>query len=170
MNDDGDKSIKTHSEIIDMIDELRTIEGSSEDFIINKSELKEDIYEVKFKISDKEDENLENKKKFLFNFKKYFSITKSQEKEILNPTTFNIGFNKEGKFVNLDFKEEKNRDKQKFQFKNLIKLKKGKKIKNIKSEDKKGKFKGKISKIGKLKKVIPSKKKNKDKPKDERSD
>ncbi len=165
-NDEKD-SIKSHKQIIHMIDELKEFENIKIDHEIKEKPMTNEILEIdKNEINDNlVIETEEEKKEFLKNVNLFPKIRwKNEENKEINPSTFKIGFNKNGDLVNLDFKQKKIQEekKVKLNFKNLFSLFKIKdKNKNEgkeKSNDSKiSMIKDKIGKIGKLKKLIPSK-------------
>jgi len=169
--EDKEDSVKSHQEIVHMIDEIRDFE----DIKINMESQKEkkEVYEVKQKefIDEIEVKNKDEKVSFLKK-NRFFNETNKE----INPAIFNIGFDKQGNLVNLDFKEQKPPEKENSKlnidkFKKILKRKKGDKKesndKEDKSEGKKvSKIKGKLGGIGKLKKIIPKKSKKEESPKE----
>jgi len=163
--DDRD-SLKSHKEIIRSIDEIREFENEYYDFEIE--EKKQDIKRINesievehktlFYSDDLLDEGTKNK---FFDKLRKVHFTRSPERgdeKPVNPAIFNIGFNKNGDLVNLDFKiTDVKKEKGSFNIKNLFRRKKDEKTS---TDSKFGKLKSKLGKISKLKKVIPSRSKN----------
>ena len=87
----------------------------------------------------------------------------------ITPTTFRFGVDENGKLVNLDLRKPKIKPKSESRFKKLtglkgkLRRKKGGKTELEVTEEKSktSKFKGALDKVGKLKKAIPHKSKNK---------
>ena len=165
-SDNKESSIKSHKEIIQMIDELKEFENISIDDKIEKKPTSNEIIEIDKKEIDN---NLvietDEKKKEFFKNVTLFSKNKKEKRENkdVNPSTFKIGFNKNGDLVNLDFKKKEipEEKKEKLNFKNILsKFKRGNKNKKEKSNDSKiSLIKDKIGNIGKIKKLIPSRSK-----------
>jgi len=154
--------VKTHAEIIEMINELKELEERYGEFEIIDIEVKEELIEV-------EHSELADSEKLV------------SERETKKTATFKIRFDEAGNLVNTDFRKVKPKKPSKFKTKivgKLPKLKQG----GLKRKDKKGadkgetgsdevkdkeskgsKLKGRFGKIGKLKKVIPNKGKRNEK-------
>ena len=170
-NSDSDNmsnsNIKDHSEILQLIDEIIAYEQDFTNFstvtIQETQDVKQDLIEIEHQEINSEDEVLENKEKNTF-IKK---IKKEPKPKV--PTNFKIGFDENGKLVNLDLKkiQPKNKAKEpkgKFNLKKIIPFrKKQDKSDDSESSSKKSKLKGLkggLGKLGKLKKVIPNKNKS----------
>jgi len=160
LKDEG--SIKSHKEIIQLIDEIRNLEEEDINYEIDL-EKKEDRpieIEKKFPLEDNDFTDEGPKNNFFNRLKSYSTLNKIDDTPI-NPTTFNIGFDKDGDLVNLNLKRKKKIKKEKshFKIKNLIKRNKDKK----ESNDKKvSGLKSKLAVIGKLKNIIPSRSSSKE--------
>jgi len=165
LNNENDRLLKTHEEILELIDEIKIFEENFQDFIVEKAEL-----DVKEELIDIEPEKPKIIKPIPIKQKE------KKEKHIIKPffktntpATFKIRFNENGELVNLDFKKSKNqkvkKTKKKFSLKNIKNLRKKSKEKSEVNEgkSKSGKLKGGLGKLGKLKKAIPSKSKKKEK-------
>jgi len=170
---------KTHEEIIQMIEEIKQIENIFNEFEIEKEGPQEELIEVEEEILEEFtpiDTEIDKT-----GLKKWLDGKKEDKPDSI-PATFKIRFNESGELVNLDFRkskvksEGKTKKAIKFDFKKLKgKFKrKGKKDegkseesgekpkKSKEKRDKSSRFSGlksKLGGIGKLKRVIPSKKK-----------
>ena len=173
--------IKTHKEITEMINDLKDFEkdfGEFEIIEINKVEdlIEVDIAERDIIQSKFEKKDLEHPKKKLNKFnikirKKSDDLSISKSKKT---ATFKIRFDESGNLINMDIRKPPPKKQLNIKNKIIGKLPKLKKTslrkKGKKSKDdgelkdnklpKKG-FKGKLGKIGNLKKAIPGKGKSK---------
>lgn len=175
---DKEDSIKEHDEIIQMIDEIRGFEDIHIDFEPEIKKERIEIFEIENDISEENKVDIDKKDKQNFLKKIKFNIHPDREtiKKELKPNVFNIGFNDNGELVNLDLKKKKVIEKTDKKlsldkFKNLIKRNKNKSdVPTSESDNEKGskfsKIKDKLGKIGKLKKIIPSRSKNEEKAQD----
>jgi len=146
--------IMNHSEIIDLIDEIKGYEVDFKDVSVDNVELEQ--VENIIEIAHQEKEIVKNKSFFsnFFNKEKKVASTK--------PTIIKFRVDTEGKLINTDIRKFKSISDNKLF---LLFNKLFSKIKRNKKNDKKGSSKksklGNIknlgSKIGKLKKVIPNK-------------
>jgi len=168
-NSDSDKlshsEIKGHSEILQIIDEIRGYEKNFMDFstevVEEVPDVEHDLIEVSHETVIPEDDLSESEKK-------NFSLFKKEKESKPNvPTTFKIGFNEKGELVNLDLKQpkpkkENEKSKSKFNLKKLIPIKKKgeESAESSESSSKVSKLKGGLGKLSKLKKVIPNKNKS----------
>ncbi len=190
--EDGlDSNIKSHDDIIQKINEIKTFEEKYPYFDINElpqenlqqeNKIEDDFNEknhqnkifnklkvfnkIKFKKSEKDNSNVKEfkKPKKIEEATKEIKEKKAEERDV-NPTVFNIGYDKDGDLVNLDLKKIKAKDKggkANTGFLNKI-LKRGKSEEGNKEE--KGnivsKIKNSFGKIGKIKNAIPLKGKKK---------
>lgn len=110
--------------------------------------------------------NLRKKIPIKFKLKPKKEVEKEEIKPEITPTTFKLRFDDEGKLVNIDLKKPKPRPKLNLKTLKKIRIRrKDKSEKEAESEEPKekkskiSKLKGGFSKIGKLKNVIPHKKK-----------
>lgn len=169
MNDlDSRQTIKSHNEIIDIIDEIREFEDEKDNLDLNfklkeKNE-KENIIEVEHKVLKCENEILENNKKNRFLKKIHFTTNPKERKKIekmVIPTTFNIGFNENGDLTNLNLRKNKVKKKNYFsKIKGLIIKKKEDESNEKDSSSKIGKIKSKLNFLSKLTRILPIKSKN----------
>jgi hypothetical protein len=178
---DNNESVKSHSEIIHMVDEIRKFELDEENLEIEeeKETNKTDIIEVEHKIIEHETETIDEteKNKFFDQLRNiHFTTHPEGEKEkvekMIIPATFDVGFNKNGELVNLDFKKKIKKEKSSFNIKNLIKRKKGKDTSEEKTDEKEdssrfGKIKSKFGAISKITKIIPKRSKSQEEVKTE---
>ncbi len=162
-SNDKKSSVKSHEELIEIIDELKEFENIEIDENFNKKQKTNEIIEIdKNEVSDNLIIDDSDKRKDFF---KNISIFSNKEKNIdeksvkeINPSTFKIGFNDNGELVNLDFRIKK-------QVENKESNKKKNKSDDEKSNKSKfSKIKNKFSNIGKLKKIIPTRNKKEKKP------
>ena len=157
-------NIKDHSEILQIIDEIRVYE---QDFVDFSTEILEEVEDIKQDLIEIDHEEIISKEEVLSNQnEKKVSFLKKKEKESKPkiPTKFKIGFNEKGELVNLDLKkpkikQEKEGTKGKFDLKRLIK-KKGDAGAGDTSDSSSiiSKLKGLKGRLSTLKKVIPNKK------------
>ena len=182
--------VKTHEEIIEMIDELKELEERYGEFEIIDIEVTEELIEVEHsELADSEKlvSESETKKQSLSKKLKKYQVFRIKvrrrsdtivDKKPVKTATFKIRFDESGNLVNTDFRKVKPKKPSKFKTKIVGKLpklkygglkRKGKKgaaksetgSDEVKDKESKGsKLKGKI---GKLKKVIPNKGKKKEK-------
>jgi len=153
-NQEGDTSgCRSHEEILELIDVIKDLEDSFEEFELEKPEKEnEELIEVEpdeiKPIPIKTDEEIKPKKQ------------KKHESKPVVHTSFKVRFDESGELVNLDLRKPKKEPetKKKISLKKLGKGKKKEKTENTESEEKskKSKLKGGLGKIGKLKRVIPS--------------
>lgn len=166
--------IKSHSEIIDMIDEIRDFEDINIDDEIEEIKPQNDVIEVDHKEleSEPEDIKIEDKKNFLkkIKFNRNPNIEDQVEKEI-KPSVFKIGFDNQGSLVCLDLKNKSQNieRKRKFNSKKILSfIIRGKQDStDEKDEDKSegskfSKIKEKLSGLTKIKNIIPTKSNKKD--------
>lgn len=134
--------IKKHGEILVIIEEIKQFEQRFPEFEIEESEVKEELIEIEQKPKEFE-----------------FPI---EQKEPTSPTVFRLRFTEDGKLENIDLKKPKPRIEKHSRLKTQKTKNKGKKekLQTTKKESNNSKLKGIISKIGKLKRVIPSRGKN----------
>jgi len=174
----SDLDIKDHSEILQIIDDIREFENNFLDFkretVEETGEITQDLIEVEEIEEAVSDEDVLQE----FN-KKFFKKKEKKEPKPRVHTTFKMGFNEEGKLVNLDFKQPKPKkehsgSKSKFNLKKLIpSRKKENEDASDKSESSsklsklKG-LKGGLGKLSKLKKVIPNKNSSSEESKEEK--
>lgn len=168
----SDSEIKSHSEILQLIDEIRIYEQNfvdfSTDLIEETKEEEHELIEIKHKKPSLEKHSFEKKMKAKRVKKKHKSLKKKQKKAKPKvSTTFKIGFDDGGELVNLDLKKPKtkqkgDKSKNKFNLKSILPFKKKGKDNAEGSSDspKSSKLKGGLGKLGKLKKVIPNKNKS----------
>ena len=186
---------KTHAEILQSIDEIKDFETRFQEYDLNKTNFDEDLVDVgsdiiEFKEIEKDIPNFveldkEKLKKFgliksdyikrkkikktirFRSIKKKKTVLKTEDEiKTINPTTFKLRINKEGKLINTDLKEIKPQSKTKKS--SILKKINFKKLKNLKKKtsdekSKKPKLKGGFSKLGRLKKAIPTKTKKQEK-------
>jgi len=153
-NQERDTSeFRSHEEILELIDVIKDLENSFEEFELEEPEKEEEeLIEVNPEeitpIPIKTDEEVKQKKQ-----KKHGS------KPVIH-TSFKVRFDESGELVNLDLRKTKKEPekKKKISLKRLGKGRKKEKTENTESEEKskKSKLKSGLGKIGKLKKVIPS--------------
>ena len=161
-----DIDIKSHEDIIRLINDIRLFEENFEEFEFFKSQEidTDDIIEVDHNVKNndliKQEQDLIDKKKSI----PFFNTG--------NPATFKIRYNEKGDLVNLDLRKtppKKDQTKKRFNIKNILPLHKSKEKKEKKSsedkddKDKKSKIKNTFSKFSKLKNVIPNKGKKENK-------
>ena len=155
-------SIKSHKEIIQLIDEIRDLEEEDINYEIDLEKKEDRRIEVEKRhiIEDNYFTDEDKKNNFFNRFKDHSTLNKLEDKPI-NPTTFNIGFDQKGDLVNLNLKKKKKIKKEKshFKIKNLIKRNKDKK--ESKDNNVSG-LKSKLAFIGKLKNIIPSRSSSKE--------
>jgi hypothetical protein len=164
------EQIKSHSEILDLIDEIKSFETDFVEFELYVPEPKEEIVEVKKDITS-EIESQIAEEKFSYEIRR---AKKKVEKKPIPSATFKIRFNEKGELVNVDLKKPKpkeTKEKKKFSVKSLIPRKKGKGETDTETPEeqtsKGSKLKGGLGKLGKLKNIIPSKSKKSDKTEEE---
>jgi len=178
-------NIKTHEEILELLDEVKRFEKEFEDFEVaprSEVEEKEEFIEVEHETTTVDTVKLiplktkEKKAKYKKRFRHpIFRIkfrTRSEVKKLREEkkaATFRIRFDEEGKLVNLDVKKPKpSKEKPKklslkklFVLKKLIKRGKGETEETETKSEPEGegskfsKLKGGLGKLGKLKGIIP---------------
>ena len=177
LSDTSDNSIQS------LLNEIKEFENRFPEYQINEPEFIEvdtsiidDESENKIKSVDIEKNVAEELSKLSLKYKikrlKLIKIKRKKTSSVMDkvktvkktkdssPTVFNVGFNNEGKLVNLDLREIKKEPKSnRFGFLNKLNFKKNKKkgAKEQKGEIKESKIKSVFGKIGKLKKAIPHK-------------
>jgi len=142
----------SHKEILELIDVIKDLENTFEDFEFKEPEKDEELIEVKPEeikpIPIKTDEEVKKKKQ-----------KKHSSKPVVH-TSFKVRFDESGELINVDLRKPKQEPekKKKFSFKKLVKGRKKEKTETAEPEakSKKSKLKGGLGKIGKLKRVIPS--------------
>jgi len=151
-----DDSIKSHKEIIQLIDEIRDFEDEDVNYEIDLEKKEDRPIEVEKKqtLEDNDLINEDLKNNFFNRVKNHSTLTKIDDTPI-KPTTFNIGFDKNGDLVNLNLKKKNKikREKGHFKIKNLLKRNKDKRDNNDKQASD---SKSKLAFFGKLKNIIPS--------------
>ncbi len=162
----SDSDIKNHSEILQIIDEIRVYEQNFVDFnselVEDKKDIKKDLIEVDHEKNISEDDESIGE----LNNKKFSFLKKTKENEKTKvPTTFKIGFDEDGKLVNLDLKKPKPKkddasSKKKFSVKSLLPKRKKENEETKDDGSKSSKLKKGLGKLSKLKRVIPSKNKS----------
>lgn len=166
--DDGDR-IKSHDEILDLVDNIKRFEEGFAEFELETvEEVKEELIEVDYKSLEPqqglpEPEIVDKPKKLKFLKKKVKPIVEKPS------ATFRIRFNESGNLVNLDFKKpvpKPKKDKKKLSLKKILPGRKSKdKVESDSTKEKSSKvskLKGGLGKIGKIKNVIPNKSKKSD--------
>jgi len=157
-------SIKTHAEILEMLENIKEYEKKIQDLNIESIGIDDELIDVQdqLKFIDLESEEIDfieidndklkqfglDKNSFIKNGKKHkkrirfrlFNHKKEKFKdktsiEIKNPTIFKLRLNKEGKLINLDLKESVKKEKKHSLFKKLN-FKKGKKIEEKETSEK----------------------------------
>ena len=195
-DDEKRSGMKTHEEILAIIQEIKAFEEKFKDYSLLEVEqmqseaTEEELLDVEplpveLEWVEVDEEllkpDLKTKLKILFKLKSREELEPLEwteanlvEGEIIYPTVFKVRFNKEGKLEYLDIKKAKSKPDIKEDLKKLNLLKKikrkGKKEESEAAEGgggKLSKLKGGFGKIGKIKKVIPSRGKKKKEPKKE---
>lgn len=184
-------SVKSHEEIVELIQEIKELEERYGEFeIVEIQEEKEELIEVAHSetaeseqlVSEpeiqKDDLTKKLKKYKIFRIKVRQKDDSNQPTKEIKTATFKLRFDESGKLINTDFRKPTPNEPSKIKTKILGKLpkvslkrrgKKGEgktKDPSVESKEKKSigsKLKGGLGGIGKLKKVIPSKGKNKKK-------
>ena len=138
LRNDNSTSIKNHEEILTKLEEIKKIEKLFPAFVIEELQIIDDLIEV------------ERKPEEFIPFK--------EPREPATPTVFRLRFTEDGKLENIDLKKPK---PKKEIIPTLKKTKNKKKVEKKESkandeESKISKLKNGLNKIGKLKKVIPS--------------
>ncbi len=159
---DNSFSIKSHEEILELIDEIKEYELLVTDYeLIQHEKVGEEIIEINHGESS-ELNPLPIKEKDNKNF-----LKRIFKKDInkFKPATFKFRFDKDGSLISPDFIKYKSKPKNEIskkgilgKLKGLRKSKKEEKSKGKKEKkSKRGKLKGGVGKVGKLKRVIPNK-------------
>jgi len=167
--DTDTSSIKNHEEILQLIDEIRSFEINFEGYEIVKEEVeKEELIEVEH---EKPEEITpipikEEKDKLLLRSR----LSKKRVEKPITPTTFRIRYADDGSLVNVDFRAPKPKKEgtKGFSLKKL-RRKKCKSTGEAEAGEKKSKLKGGLGRLGKLKKVIPSRGKKEEKSEEDKT-
>jgi hypothetical protein len=172
------KDFKTHSEIEELFHELKELEEKYSDYKDIKPESKEELIEVgheeekinpspikkeKIKIKtiiENVEKNILRKPNFHFKIKVRRGSSKNNTQKTVKevqPTTFRLRINEQGKLQNIDLKKPNTTEKRKIKFSIKNRKKREKEQETTKETSILDKFKGIFSKIGNLKRAIPSK-------------
>lgn len=155
-------SVKTHEEIMSLIEEIKEMEKKFDEIRIDH-ETKEEIAEQKI-VEELEEKPIpfkieveEPKKKFAFKLKRPKKATRQEQF-----ATFRLRIDESGKLVNIDLRRSEPKEKGRFSFslKGLIKRREKTNENREITEETKGigsKLKTLLSKLGKLKSIIPGK-------------
>jgi hypothetical protein len=157
---ENNNQIKSHNEILEIIDEIKIFENNFIEFKLKVEEPEEELIEVK----NKYEEPAPIGEEPIYKYK----IKRSKKKD--RPSaTFKIRFNEKGELINLDFKKPKVKpeiEKKAFSMKKILLRKKSQDIdKTSGSKDKSTKslkLKERLKRFSKLKNVIPNKFKKND--------
>jgi hypothetical protein len=136
--DDNSTSIKNHEEILSKLEEIKKFEHLFPAFVIKELKIIDDLIEV------------EPRPEEFIPFKEL--------REPATPTVFRLRFTEDGKLENIDLKKPNPKKEIKPNLKKLIpkKITRKKEQKDNDNKSKISKLKGGLTKISKLKKVIPS--------------
>lgn len=157
---------RTHKEILQLLEEIKEFEKKFGEYDLETIEVDEEIIEVEHEEPKKEEpvppvEEIK-KPKLKEKLKKLKPKHDVKKEKLVTPTTFKLRFNEEGKLENIDIKKFKSKPKTK----RHLKLRKSKVEKKEKTEgevkeetSRLSKLKGGLSKLGRLKKAIPTKSK-----------
>ena len=188
MDDSNIDNLNTHEKIQSLLDEIKEFENKNPEYPIVEPEIV--FEEVPAEIIEDEDQFLSEpeerglktglrrfnlitirKRKKLITGKEPAEVENLKKVKEIKPTTFKIGFDEDGNLVNLDLKKPKIKEKSGSKskrfggLKKLARRKKGEKAESEgeSKESKTGRFKGALGKVGKLKKVVPSRGRKKEK-------
>ena len=155
LGEDIDIYIKTHEEILKIIEEIKEFENKYQEYDLSEIQSGEDFIEVDNELEEFVEaiplNKEEPRKRVIFKRQK---VKEKVQKEI-KPTIFHLRLNDDGKLENIDIKKPQAKKKGRFKFRRK-KTEEGE-IKEKKDKiSKVSKFKGGFSK---LKKAIPSRKK-----------
>jgi len=163
---------KTHREILELIEEIKEFEKKFGEFEIEEYEVEKELKELDYvtfeeiepelilfkEIEEKKPEFEKKIKKFKIDFwkKRKKDLIEKIEKPI-NPTTFRLRINKDGKLENIDIKKPKPRKKIKISFRRKEK-------KESETTQEKSKFMKLKNGLSKIKRIIPIGKKEEEEP------
>ena len=179
-------SMKSHEEILALLDEIKGFERRFEEFEIQEPRIEQEfieveqdgIEEINFLPIENEIEKAGEVKRRKHPFSRVRLRSRSEvqrlrrEGVLKTPTVFKVRFNEGGNLVNIDLKRQKPERKPKSEKRfSLSKFRRKGTEKQEASEVKSGesrfsKLKGGLSKLGKLRGAIPSKSKKEEKSED----
>ncbi len=155
LGEDIDIYIKTHEEILKIIEEIKEFENKFQEYDLSETQSEEELIEVDDQLVEFVEvipiKKEEPRKRVISKRQK---VKENIQKEI-KPTIFHLRLNKDGKLENIDIKKPPAKKKSGFKLRRKKKEKGETKEKNDK-KTKLSKFKGGFNK---LKKAIPSRKK-----------
>lgn len=186
LEQDVTSSVKTHEEILEMIEEIKEFEKKFREYDLEETEVEEELIEVEQNIVDfievdkDESDQIEpiafeseaKKSGFIERLikSKIFRIRVRSRSEAqkarleAKAATFKLRLNEEGKLVNIDLKKPKSskpKSKKRFNLKKIVTKRRGKtketEVETTEKMSKISKLKGGFSKISKLKRAIPHK-------------
>jgi len=138
LKQDNSTYLKNHEEILSILEEVKQFEQRYPVFEIEEPTYNEELIEIEPKPDD--------------------FVPFKDPREPVTPTIFRLRFTEDGKLENIDMKKPKPKKETKLRLKKIITKNKAdkKESKSNEGESKISRLKGRLNKISKLKRVIPS--------------